>query len=440
MNKIVATISLAALGTTALHAYMPGQSPHGSLSAQERTKPWSIGVELRGFYDDNYLTLSRDLDSPSSFGFDIRPSAGLNLPMEKSYFGTEVTYSAKWYEDRSSTDSPWDDSVFWDTAFNHSFTPQQNLEIDNKFKYTQEPSLTSGTTPLRSNQNYLFNRGSISYTAGLSRRAALVFGYNNNYWNYLENDVLAARLNRIDQVALVNFRYQVAPKTVTYIGYNFRPVDYTSDQELITGTGIKPDTRNSRSHIGYIGVEHSITRLMSFSIDGGIQYIDYYNNVVVSGVSLVDGAYQDTSPYGNLNYTYRYLPGSSFMVGGTIFRQSTEVLDPNPQNGLTQDVLASSIYANLSHEFSPRVRGVLLGRWQHNRYNGGVWDNDSENVYVAGLRFIYTINKFLSATAGYTLTYYDSPVTYGGKVGGIPVGPTRGYTRNLVWIGIAATY
>ena len=58
MKRTIATAGLAALGAFTVQAgssagasaYAPGLEP------VEKTKPWSIGLAVRGFYDDNYTT------------------------------------------------------------------------------------------------------------------------------------------------------------------------------------------------------------------------------------------------------------------------------------------------------------------------------------------------------------------------------------------------
>ena len=103
MKRIVASLGVAAIGSTAIQ-----QAQAVNLSPQESTKPWSVSVGLRGFYDDNYLYESRDSQNiPDSFGVEIRPTVSLNMPLEQTYIGVDATYSGQWY----------DDDDHWDQAF-----------------------------------------------------------------------------------------------------------------------------------------------------------------------------------------------------------------------------------------------------------------------------------------------------------------------------------
>src|SRR5262249_8022957 len=95
MKKIITSAGLVALGATGLQAaYAPG------LSRMETTKPWTVSASLRGFYDDNCSAVP-DSVARSSFGVEVRPSAGFNFfPTEQSYIGLQYVYSMKYYEDR----------------------------------------------------------------------------------------------------------------------------------------------------------------------------------------------------------------------------------------------------------------------------------------------------------------------------------------------------
>src|SRR5262245_56556968 len=96
MNKFLISAGLVAISSTSLHAAL-----ESGLSTMEKAKPWSLSASLRGFYDDNYATApsSRSRDS---FGFEVSPSASLNLPLQTSFIGASYIYSMRYYDDRTS--------------------------------------------------------------------------------------------------------------------------------------------------------------------------------------------------------------------------------------------------------------------------------------------------------------------------------------------------
>src|SRR5262245_11716891 len=104
MNKITTTAGIFALRAASLHAAVDTM-PAGS---QQATKPWSVSATLRGFYDDNYSTSPKALER-DSWGFEISPSASVNLVLDQTTLGLSYVYSYRWYEDRDDLDLPADD-------------------------------------------------------------------------------------------------------------------------------------------------------------------------------------------------------------------------------------------------------------------------------------------------------------------------------------------
>src|SRR5207249_7461814 len=96
MKKFIASAGLVAVGSTGLHAaYAPGLSP------LETAKPWSISASVRGFYDDNFAAVNSSFPGKKdSFGFELSPSASINLPMEQSYLGASYVYTMRYFEGR----------------------------------------------------------------------------------------------------------------------------------------------------------------------------------------------------------------------------------------------------------------------------------------------------------------------------------------------------
>ncbi|MCU0771835.1 MAG: outer membrane beta-barrel protein [Verrucomicrobia bacterium] len=433
MKKIFVSIGAAAIGAGALPL---AQAQPVSLSPQESTKPWSVALALRGFYDDNYTYAARDSgDVRDSFGFQVRPTVGLNMPLEQTYIGLDFTYIGDWYEDRSS-DEAWDHSFLVNGMVSHSFTERMNLEVSDQFVYSQRPELTDpnlGT--FRTDSNNINNRGNVQYSLGLSPRLGLVLGYENLFWDYEDDNAsaettppastsLSAELDRMEHLIPVNLRHQTGPSTVTFVGYNYGIVGYTSDEFLYSGVpyGIpspKADSRDYSSHYGYVGVEHNFTPLLNLGVRGGAQYSDFQNSPT-SETTL--------TPYGDLSLSYLYTVGSTMEVGYTLSQAATDQVTPDASGNPTLNRLVSSVYARVDHQFTPQLHGGLFGQWQYSVYNGGAYDSQNDNLYLLGASLRYKFNQFLAGDLGYTFDYLDSDI----------VG--RGYTRNRVYVGVTASY
>ena len=92
MKKLIASVGLAALGVSTLHAqYSPGPTP------AEMAKPWSLGLTLRGFYDDNPLTLP-NAAARTTYGTEVSPSASLNHTVNNTTCNLSYVYDWRYYE------------------------------------------------------------------------------------------------------------------------------------------------------------------------------------------------------------------------------------------------------------------------------------------------------------------------------------------------------
>jgi hypothetical protein len=275
-------------------------------------------------------------------------------------------------------------------------------------------------------------------TIGLSPRLGLVLGYQNLFWDY-QNDnpaaenappagaSLSALLDRMEHLIPINLRHQTGPSTVTFIGYNYGMVGYTSDEFLYdysiyggpAGVGPKADTRDYRSHYGYVGVEHNFTPLLGLGVRGGVQYSDFFNSLN-SDTTL--------TPYGDVSLSYLYTTGSQSEIGYTLSQAATDQAAPDATGTPTLNRLVSSVYARVDHQLLPQLHAGLFGQWQYSVYNGGAYDGQNDNLYLLGASLRYAFNQFLSTDLGYTFDYLDSDVD------------SRGYTRNRVYIGLTASY
>ena len=101
MKKLIASVGLAALGVSTLHAqYSPGLYSRGNGQA---VVSWRL--TLRGFYDDNPLTLPNGPLARTSYGTEVSPSASLNHTVNNTSFNLSYVYDWRYYESLSTSDT-----------------------------------------------------------------------------------------------------------------------------------------------------------------------------------------------------------------------------------------------------------------------------------------------------------------------------------------------
>jgi len=456
MNKITMTAGVFALSAASIHAAVDAM-PAGS---QQATKPWSISATLRGFYDDNYATAPNNI-ARDSFGFEISPSASLNIIRDQTSFGLSYVYSYRWFQDRDHLDlPPADQSHQVNAKLSHAFSPRYKLDLSDSFAIGQEPELLSGgqpvaTTFLRSNGNNVRNFANAAFSAGITENLTAVLAYENEYYDYHEEgDNIAtgatipnsrsALLDRVENRGTINLRQVVLPRTVAIAGYQFEKVSYLAD-EAKSPVGIPvvvggvpgvllyaPDERDSYSHYFYLGVDQGFTPTLNGSVRVGAQYTEY-DNLHTLRTFFPDIDDDRWSPYVDANITWQYMPQSYAQLGVRHQRGQSDIgfIGSNPN----LDTEATSVYGSINHRFWGRLVGSLIGQYQHSSYDDNISGNTDEDYFMAGVNLTYEINKFLAAEVGYNFDKLDSQIA---SLQG--AGLNRSYTRNRVYIGIRGTY
>ncbi len=462
MRKFFASVGLIAAGTASLQAaYAPDWS---STSASM----WSLSGTLRGFYDDNYNTVSSGPSKRGSFAFEVSPSFSLNVPLQQTELGLRYTYGLYYYQDRKTLgENPVDQTHQFDLWVDHAFSERWQARVQDSFVVGQEPELIDPNTSLttRTEGNNISNTGSLTLNTVWTRLFSTVLGYQNTIYDY-ENSggtatppvpsvypyfffpgsvgspglvvtSLAGLLNRIEQSVWLNLQWQVRPETMVLVGGNFGLVNYTGNEPVayFSPFPYDPNTsilyhssdRNSRSYTGYLGFQHAFLPNLSVNAQGGFQYSETYNDPL-SSPSL--------APYAVMSATYTYAPGSYAQIGFTESQSATDEITPDAQGRITQSQESSTVYASINHKLTPKLLGSVIGRWQHSVYNGGFYNNQASDYYSLGVNLSYSFNQHLSVDAGYNFDDVVSQIP-GNIVSQIS---GNGYTRNRIYLGVTAAY
>ena len=402
MKKIVASVGLVALGASGLQA--------ASLPdfLTESGKPWSVSATLRGFYDDNINSAPDgiDLDAAGfdrdSFGFQISPAIDIDLhPSETTTLKAGYKYTFLYYDNQLAGSLDHNDQTHqFDLALDHAFSERYRVSLGDSFVIGQQPDMLRTGNALTSFQRVpgdnIRNFGEINVDAKVTRLLNIEVGYANAYYDY-DAQLYSALLDRMEHSVHVDTRWQMDPTTVGIVGAMFREVDYTDDALLIA-PNIFSDARDSRSYVGYLGLDHTFRPDLTGNFRVGGQYTDYFNDPSDSTT---------VSPYfkGSLRWTYR--PESFIEVGVTHDRNATDWLGA-VGNQITVDQESTVVYASLVHRITSNLSGRLMGRFQDSEFNGGASNNMTERYYMLGADVEYRFNPNLSASVGYTYDNLDS--------------------------------
>lgn len=433
MKRIVASVGLVALGTSALQAVNTS-----GLSSMQATKPWSVSASLRGFYDDNINTTKRNKED--SVGFQISPTVSFGVAGETTSFNASYTYSGKYFDEKLNNRADhWDHTHIFGVGLHQVITPRIRASLRDSFVIGQEPDVlrldnTAFSTFQRISGNNYRNYGSANVEFDVTRLLSIEVGYDNAWYDYDDRGERfsggfvdpsnSARLDRLEHGVHIDSRWHVSPQTVGILGYKYGWTDYTSN-ERIQGFGPAPspfdlyaDDRNSRSHYFYGGLEHAFSPDLSGSLRVGAQYKDFYKDAADKS---------DWSPYVQGSLRYAYAVESSVEVGVTHSQVATDVVGATA-NSFVRDISATTAYGSVTHRILPKLFATLVGTFQYSTFNGGQYDDESEKIYLVGLDLAYRFNQHFSANTGYNYDYMDSDIR------------DRGFSRNRVYAGVTATY
>ena len=467
MKKAIISAGLVVVGTAGLQSALAGGLDIVSPNA------WNVAATLRGFYDDNYSITSA---KHGSAGFEFQPVVTFHEQRQQTDIGMRYIYGLFFYGDREEANiDPIDQTHQFDLWVNHSFNERWKATVADTLAMGQEPQLLGDRGVLyRVNGNNFANHGNIVLDTEWSRKLSTSLHYGNNFYDYdnhgavvdattpttglsslpaLSTHVgsagwetvspsLAGTMNRIEQDIALDLQWHFQPETIGFIGYNFGVVNYTGN-ELIgvfnyaSGAVIHPTTydaispqkvlyysnsRDSLSHYGYLGVQHSFTANLSGTVRGGVSYTDSYNDPLQTTTSW--------APYADLSLVYTYLPGSYMQVGFSHDINATDVATVDTKTGsMTQNQESSSFYGSINHRFTPKLLATLVGRCQYSTFNGGPYNNGSDTSYSAAANLNYQFNRHFAADIGYNFDDLGSGATDG-----------RSYIRNRYYIGITASY
>jgi hypothetical protein len=449
MKKFVLSVGLMAAGTASLEAaYAPD-------AGSDASKLWSVSGTLRGFYDDNYATAPSS-SSRGSYGFEVSPSLQINKPLQQTEIGLRYTYGLYYYQDREELgENPIDQTHQLDFWVDHAFTERWQARFQDSFVVAQEPELLAQgaptTDPARAEGNNIANTATIRLNTDWTRLFSTVLTYQNGFFDYQQSGAvvtkdtngvvttvspsLAGELNRVENSIALDLQWHVKPTTTIFAGYQYGQVNYTGDELIsapITYLVLTPaphfvtvperysDSRDNRSHTGYIGLQHNIFANLAFNGKVGVTYTEDYNDP------------QDASsfgPYADVSLTYTYLPGDYAQLGFIQTRNATDVISVDPKNGsIALDQESSMIYGSINQKLTPKLLATLIGQVQLSSFNGGSYNSEVDSLYSLGLDLSYVFNRHFSAEVGDNFDDLTSDV------------PGRGYVRDRVYVGVTVTY
>src|SRR5579862_6465552 len=148
MNKIVASVSLVALGAASIQAQSTSPGQNASITSPP-AKWWNVAATVRGFYDDNADTSPNGTPKIATWGYELNPSIGISLGNQQTSFSASYAFHYLYYEkplstvvgshgEHAATTKDDMDHTFT-AALDHAFNQSYSVHVANSFVIGQQP-------------------------------------------------------------------------------------------------------------------------------------------------------------------------------------------------------------------------------------------------------------------------------------------------------------
>lgn len=427
MKKLLTCAGLAAVGAASMHAQYLGDA--------QFTKPWMVSAKLRGFYDDNYATTQYPAKR-GSYGFSVAPTAGYTYTSDLTSVTGQVGYEGRYFEDR--TRGSMDHAFLADLKLAHTFSERYKMDLGDQFRLAQEPFLIEPgavqATFIRTKGDNLRNTASASNSASLTEKLSARFSFEHGFYDYDQkgDGSWSALLDRQTFTPAMDLRWQFQPETTGILGYQFEATDFAGKYNLFPGQNLTGDVRDSRTHFMTVGLDHSFNTAFSFQVRGGAMYTQYPN---------AKQAEENWAPYADAKINFAYAEGSKLTVGAKHTRYATDVallqFVGGADLGTAYDKESTVAYAQINHKITARLMAMARASWQIDQFNAAnkAVDGRFDDYYSLGAELSFEINKFLFAEAGYSYDRLSSDLD-----ALMPTNNGRSFTRNIIYLGLRATY
>jgi len=414
-------VGIGVLGLTNVEAQEP---------PQERL--WNFRAKLRGFYDDNYGTLSSSLpQKDASYGIEVNPVGTYQNQGEgPTRYSVEYDYRLRYFEGRAQNQI--DNQHKATLQVVNSPNDRLNLQFNNTFAFAQEPGVNEAvvTAPVRTQGSYFRNRAQLAATYDVSSLIDLRAAYENRIQDFQQDGVgsRSALLDNVIHQPSVDVLWKMSEKLTTITGVQYTRVSYTSKDpigNIASGAArtILPEERDSDNLAAYVGIDrYRFTETFEGTIKAGFERAHFRNAGAGADDSFV-------VPFVQSVLSYR-LPQNSIARAGVRYGVSQTDVALNAAGAVNpvQATKTLTVHGDVTYSITAPLNVSLVWQIQQSDFEGGAFDGSSDGLYTGGLTFGYEIWDNLNLETGYLVDRLDSDI------------PTRSFTRHRGFIGLNYSY
>ncbi len=334
--------------------------------------PFHVSVGVRGGYDDNVYSTSRDEKGSGFAGASLGLTYDFGSPRTRLSLSSGAGFS--YYFDRPVGRS-YDVNSFLSFNITHRATPRLTLLATTYAAYQSEPNFAFSLSTNRRSGDFFFTSNRFSVAYQITPRLSSVTSYSLGIVQY-EDSAIGTFEDRFENTFGEEIKYLFLPTTAAVAEYRFGIVTYDNFP------------RDSTTHFLLAGVDHSFSPRLSASVRGGVEFRSYEDNG------------DRTSPY--FEGTLKYALGSRSSVSWTN-RYSIE--EPDVPGSPSRRTFRTGL--QVSYAVTPRITATLGAYYEHDDNEGGIVGNDSspsfsEDSFDLALAVRYAITRNLAVELAYS--------------------------------------
>jgi hypothetical protein len=359
--------------------------------------PFHVSVSARGGYDDNIFT-SNDVKKESWF-MNLGGAITYDFGDPRTQLSLGIGGGATYYFDRPN-ENDFDPNIYLNLSLTHKATPRLTFAAQAYATYQAEPDFSLVLGLNRRSGNFFYTLDKFTVTYLWAPRFATATSYTLGMIRY-DDSSIGFFEDRFENTVGNEFRFLLWPTTTLVGEYRFQIISYDDIM------------RDSGTHFGLAGFDHSFSPRLNASFRGGAEYRDYCDNE--QGTDRV-------RPY--FEGTVNYALGKETTVSWTN-RYGIEESDVSLNASRT--TYRTGLRAK--HNFTPRISGALGVYYQHDQYDSidspmVVALGFDEDSFDAAVSVRYAITRIFGVEAGYNHTEVISDSS------------SREYKRNRVFAGL----
>lgn len=293
---------------------------YAPIPEQEQGKALTYYVGGSVYHDDNIFGgASGEI---ASFVYNVAGGVSYHGSVtDQTFISTGYAFSNDYVQDRPGKQNLTSHTL--DARIAHSFSSVSNIDVSALYNIAKNPHSLLAGIPLNTDQSFKRAQADVRYTAALSQKAATVLKYRLVDFNY-DNPVLAANLDRLENLAGFELSYALLPETKLVGEYRFQDISYSSGSA----------TKDKQSHYVMAGVDYNPGQQLLVSSRFGFED------------RKREGADSTTAPYVEVSARYTYAEGSYLATGYTYtIEEASDVVNYT-------DTEVNRLFANVQHRLT----------------------------------------------------------------------------------------